>query len=144
MLDVQRRPRRDKQFHVLRCLTNTSEQLRSTDARVDVRPEQVLVILDDFLLDFGRVRVRRAGSDGGHNGLASVLEKLTSTAVPRLRMGIGPVPEGDEDIDFVLSSFASDEDVGGLVERGCQAAECLLTDGVEAAMNRFNGCPALE
>ncbi|MFH1566645.1 MAG: aminoacyl-tRNA hydrolase [Gemmatimonadota bacterium] len=111
--------------------------------QVGFEPAEVLVVLDDFHLDFGRLRLRRSGSDGGHNGLASVLQELGSEAVPRLRVGIGWVPEGQEDIDFVLAPFGSAEDVDGLVERGCGATECWLTEGIEAAMNRFNGGPAL-
>jgi len=107
-------------------------------------PAQVLVVLDDFLLDFGRLRLRRGGSDGGHNGLASVLEKIGSADVPRLRLGVGPVPEGDDDIDFVLAPFGRADDVDGLVERGSRAVECYVEEGAEAVMNRFNGCPALE
>ncbi|HIC67650.1 MAG TPA: aminoacyl-tRNA hydrolase [Paracoccus sp.] len=55
--------------------------------------EETLVVFDDFLLDFGRIRLRRSGSDGGHNGLSSIIEGLRTDAVPRLRLGVGPVPE---------------------------------------------------
>ncbi|MEE2658575.1 MAG: aminoacyl-tRNA hydrolase [Candidatus Latescibacterota bacterium] len=105
--------------------------------------KEMLVVLDDFLLDFGRVRLRRGGSDGGHNGLASVLESLHSEQIARLRLGVGPVPENETDTDFVLQPFAVGEDVTGLIERGCIAARCWLAEGVEPAMNRFNGYPSL-
>lgn len=106
-------------------------------------PDDILVVFDDFLLDFGRLRLRRTGSDGGHNGLASVLGAFESDAVARLRVGVGPVPAQAEDIDFVLAPFALDDDVDGLVQRSTAAVECWLQDGIEVAMNRFNGCPAL-
>lgn len=109
----------------------------------DFAPEDTLVVFDDFLLDFGRIRLRRSGSDGGHNGLASILQRLRTEQVPRLRLGVGPVPAGESDIDFVLTPFAQAEDVEGLVHRGSAAARCWLQEGIEAAMNRFNGCPAL-
>ena len=100
----------------------------------------MLVVLDDFLLDFGRMRLRRGGSDGGHNGLASVLQHLLTEAVPRLRLGVGPVPESEQDIDYVLAPFAPTEVIEELIKRGCAATTCWVTEGVEAAMNRFNGC----
>jgi peptidyl-tRNA hydrolase, PTH1 family len=106
-------------------------------------PEDILVVLDDFLLEFGRVRLRRAGSDGGHNGLASVLERFRTDEVTRLRIGVGPVPAEASDIDFVLAPFSTAEDVDGLVERGVAAVRCWLQAGIETAMNRFNGCQAL-
>ena len=102
---------------------------------------------DDFLLDFGRLRFRRGGSDGGHNGLASIVESLGSQAIPRLRMGIGqPLSDGDialsdgDIVDYVLSRFDDDESVEELIERSAQAVVCYIEEGVEAAMNRFNGC----
>ncbi len=125
-------------------MNRSGEAVRMLQERGGLAPEEILVILDDFLLDFGRMRLRRGGSDGGHNGLASVLQVLQTDQVPRLRLGVGPVPPGESDIDFVLAPFSPGEEVAGLVERGCAAARCWLAEGIEAAMNRFNGCPALE
>jgi PTH1 family peptidyl-tRNA hydrolase len=122
---------------------------RSGDAVVALQgqwgfePQEVLVVFDDFYLDFGRLRLRRGGSDGGHNGLASVLQRAGTEEVPRLRMGIGRVPEGEDDIDYVLADFGAQEQVEELVDRGCRAVEGWVAEGIEAAMNRFNGCPAL-
>ena len=105
----------------------------------EVLPEDVLVIFDDFLLDFGRLRLRRGGSDGGHNGLASVLEALNTEAVPRLRLGVG-IPSADEDVvDYVLDPFAPADEVENLIERGNAALEVYYAEGIEAAMNEFNG-----
>ena len=111
--------------------------------QVDFEPDQALVVCDDFLLDFRRVRLRRGGSDGGHNGLASVLEELGTEAVPRLRVGVGPVPEGGSDIDFVLTDFGRGEDVHALADRGRCAVISWIVDGLDAAMNQFNGTPPL-
>ena len=105
----------------------------------EVLPEDVLVIFDDFLLDFGCLRFRRGGSDGGHNGLASVLEALNTKAVPRLRLGIGIPPAGADIIDYVLSPFSPEDEVESLVEHGNAALEVYYAEGIEAAMNRFNG-----
>ena len=111
--------------------------------RLGIAPEEVLVLLDDFLLDFGRLRLRRGGSDGGHNGLASVLEHLGTPQVPRLRLGIGAPPAGEDPIDYVLGAFAAAEPVVELVARACQAVEACTREGVDKAMNQFNGLAAL-
>ena len=108
-------------------------------AQWEVPPEDVLVVFDDFLLDFGRLRFRRGGSDGGHNGLASVLEALNTEAVPRLRLGIGIPPSGADIIDYVLDPFSPADEVEDLIERGNEALEVYYAEGIEAAMNKFNG-----
>src|SRR5262245_43420728 len=72
-------------------------------------PGEILVVCDDFMLPLKQMRIRRSGSDGGHNGLASVLESVGTQDVPRLRVGIGPVPEGDDPADFVLQKFNRSE-----------------------------------
>jgi len=108
-------------------------------AQWEVPPEDVVVVFDDFLLDFGRLRFRRGGSDGGHNGLASVLETLNTEAVPRLRLGIGIPPAGADIIDYVLAPFSPADEVECLIERGNAALEVYYAEGIEVAMNRFNG-----
>ena len=124
-------------------MNRSGDAVRALQESAGFPPQGILVVLDDFLLDFGRLRLRRGGSDGGHNGLASVLECLQTDEVPRLRLGVGPVPPGETDIDFVLTGFDPGEGVAELVARGCAATRCWMTEGIEAAMNRFNGCPAL-
>lgn len=111
--------------------------------RLGFAPEEVLVLLDDFLLDFGRLRLRRGGSDGGHNGLASILEHLNTAQVPRLRLGIGAPPAGEDPIKYVLGPFGATAPVAGLVERGCQAVEACIQEGIDKAMNQFNGLAEL-
>ena len=108
-------------------------------ARWQTDPQDVLVVFDDFLLDFGRLRFRRGGSDGGHNGLASVLEELNAQTVPRLRVGIGAPSEDEEIIDYVLDSFSPADEVEVLLERCETALEAYYAEGIEAAMNGFNG-----
>ncbi len=105
-----------------------------------VAPADVLVVLDDMALPLGRLRLKAGGSDGGHNGLASVLQALGTTDVPRLRAGIGPAPLTDEHVDFVLSPFREGERpaVDRMVDRAADAALCWLTEGLDEAMTRFN------
>jgi len=100
----------------------------------------LLVVMDDLALELGRIRLRSGGSDGGHNGLESVIAHLGSEAFPRLRVGIGPGPVAEEQADFVLAPFAEAERpvIAEAITRAADAAECWTTEGLEAAMNRFN------
>ena len=101
---------------------------------------EVLVICDDFNLGLGTIRMRPAGSAGGQNGLADILARLGSTAVPRLRVGIGPVPAGWKPADFVLGRFSAEqrEEIGPVLERAADAAEEWVAVGLQSAMNRYN------
>jgi PTH1 family peptidyl-tRNA hydrolase len=100
----------------------------------------VLVVLDDADLPFGRLRLRGSGSDGGHRGLADVIDRLGTREVPRMRFGIGRPSLPMETKDFVLARFDAEEEAAlpGLLDRAAQATECFLAEGVAAAMNRFN------
>jgi PTH1 family peptidyl-tRNA hydrolase len=108
---------------------------------VEVEPAEALVISDDFMLPFGRLRLRDGGSAGGHNGLRSIEEALASQAYPRLRLGIGPVPPPRDPADFVLERYDAEQQKGlpDLLERGAAAARLWVREGLEAAANRFNG-----
>ena len=100
----------------------------------------MIVVCDDFNLPLDTVRLRPSGSAGGQNGLADVLSRLGTTAIPRLRLGIGPVPAGWKAADFVLGKFpkADRERVGAVVERAADAAEEWVAVGIQAAMNKYN------
>lgn len=103
-------------------------------------PEGALVVLDDFALDFGRLRLRAEGSSGGHNGLKSIEASLGTQAYPRLRIGIGPVPEGRDPADFVLSRYnaAERKELPFLIEAAADAVETWLRDGMAKAMEKHN------
>lgn len=105
-----------------------------------LRPQEMLVVSDDLSLDFGQIRIRERGSDGGHNGLRSVIGSLGTRDFARLRMGIGAAPEGHDAADYVLGGFSRSEkkELEGFVD---QAAECCLVwlrDGISKAMDQFN------
>lgn len=104
------------------------------------QPEDILVICDDVNLDLGRLRLRRAGSAGGHNGLKSIIEHLRSEQFPRLRLGVGQPPPGLDMMSYVLDSFRRDEWplVHETVARAVQAVETWTYYGLDEAMNRFN------
>ncbi|WP_420439117.1 aminoacyl-tRNA hydrolase [Candidatus Palauibacter sp.] len=101
----------------------------------------ILVLVDDVALPAGRFRVRKRGSPGGHNGLASISASLDSDEYGRLRLGVGQPPDDRIDLAaWVLSrmSRAEEEEAVGAFPRAAEAVEYWLDHGVEAAMNRFN------
>jgi peptidyl-tRNA hydrolase, PTH1 family len=102
--------------------------------------EELLVICDDFMLPLGQLRFRHRGSSGGHNGLDSVLDAFGTKNVPRLRVGIGPVPTDVDPADFVLERFKPNEQirVTTMVARAASAAIRSVNVGLETAMNEFN------
>lgn len=105
-----------------------------------VAPESVLVVYDDLDLDMGRLRLRKSGGAGGHNGMRSTISALGTNEFPRLRIGIGRPPPRWDPTDFVLARFDADERavVDEVVARGADVVEAVVLDGVEAAMNRYN------
>ena len=110
------------------------------ESRHGVRPEELLVVLDDLDLPFGRLRLRTRGGAGTHNGLRSVLDALGEEGLPRLRMGIGSADPSSDLADWVLDDFR-DPEMKQLPEFLDQAADCVemvIRYGLQAAMNRFN------
>lgn len=100
----------------------------------------LLVVVDEVALPLGSLRIRRSGSAGGHNGLKSIAGRLASEDYPRMRIGVGPVPDDEDQVEYLLSPMAPDR-IEGLQSRMSdyvRAVECWLTDGIETAMNRFN------
>ena len=99
-----------------------------------------VVVYDDVDLVLGSIRVRGKGSGGSHNGMKSVLEWLQTKAFPRVRVGIGPKPNGADMIEFVLGGFAENEylKLEKVVERAADAVESIFSVGTERTMNEFN------
>ena len=105
-----------------------------------VEPEQVLVVHDDVDLETGRLQARAGGGLAGHNGLRSLAQHLGSQDFLRLRIGVGRPGRGDPRsvADWVLSAFAPEDDAEALVSRSADAVETIVSDGLEAAQQRFN------
>jgi PTH1 family peptidyl-tRNA hydrolase len=112
--------------------------LRGLDEFEVVR--DLLVVVDDATLDVGRVRFRPGGGAGGHNGLRSVEAALGTREYARLRIGVGIAPSGGDLSEWVLSSMPPDDEevVLRLLPELTEAVDLWITEGVEAAMNRFN------
>jgi len=106
-----------------------------------LHPGEFLVACDDLALPFGKLRIRTRGSDGGHNGLANIIYHLGHGNFPRLRMGIGAVPEGMDGADYVLSESIEEERraLPDVIEAGKDALVMVVEQGITAAMNHFNG-----
>lgn len=104
--------------------------------------ERILVVMDDADLPLGELRLRPGGSSGGHHGLDSVQQHLQAREFPRLRIGIGRGENGARQITgHVLGSFRGEETelLDKLIGRACDQIECWLDEGVQLAMNKFNG-----
>lgn len=107
-----------------------------------IPPERVLVISDDVALPQGKLRVRRSGSAGGHNGLKNIIAHLGSDQFPRVKVGVGGKPHPDSDMaDWVLSKFTGPDKTAmeQTIDRAADAVTCLLAQGVDKAMASFNG-----
>jgi PTH1 family peptidyl-tRNA hydrolase len=104
-----------------------------------IGPGEILIVLDDFALPLGRLRIRMSGGPGGHNGLESVLAQFGTEEIPRLRIGIGGAP-GEGSVDYVLGRFFEEERplVLSTIDRAAEAVKCAIDNGLVSAMNTFN------
>ena len=127
----------------LTYMNNSGVAVREIVEWYKIALNDVLVISDDFQLQLGTLRIRLKGSDGGHNGLYSIIYQLQSNEFPRMRCGIASelMPKNKKEMaNFVLSPFEKKEyePVRELINRAQEAAIAAATDGIETAMNRFN------
>ena len=121
---------------------NLSGQAVSEAARFYKIPaDHVLVISDDVDLPLGKLRIRKSGSAGGHNGLKNIIQQLGTDQFPRLKIGVGGKPHPDYNMaDWVLGQFQGEDKktIDAAVARAADAVECLLADGIDRAMNQYN------
>jgi len=143
---------RGEQTYLVKPLTymnNSGIAVSDIVQRYRISRQNVLVICDDFQLHMGRLRIRPMGSDGGHNGLYSIIYQIGSQNFPRLRCGIAAerMPKKKSQMaQFVLSPFESDEEpvVEEMVGRARNAVLIYLVEGIESAMNQFNNATVLK
>ena len=120
----------------------SGEAVRPAADFYKIPPDHVVVISDDTALPVGRLRIRKGGSAGGHNGLKSIIQHLGTEEFPRVRVGVGEKPHPDYDLaDWVLGKFVGEDKktMDQAVKRAADAVECLIQNGPDKAMNRFNG-----
>jgi PTH1 family peptidyl-tRNA hydrolase len=123
----------------------SGESVKGLLARHGVPTERLIVVSDDTALPVGQIRIRRSGSSGGQKGLQSIIDTLGTAEFARVRVGVRGehFQLGEDQADYVLSRFskaerpAADEAIG----RAAEAVETIVREGLEAAMNRFNGSP---
>ena len=114
----------------------SGEAVRDMANVYHVPPEHIVVLFDDVAIPAGHLRVRRSGSAGGHNGIKSIIYQLESDQFPRIKIGMG-APAGEDMKDYVLDEIDSDAYQG--VKAAPEAVLTLLSQGVDAAMQAYNG-----
>ena len=120
----------------------SGEAVRQAADFYKIPPDHVLVVSDDTALPVGRLRIRVKGSAGGHNGLKNIIQHLGTDQFPRLRVGVGEKPHPDYDMaDWVLGKFVGEDKkaIETAVKRAADAIECILAEGIDRGMGKFNG-----
>ncbi len=120
----------------------SGEAVRQAVDFYKIPADHVLVVSDDTALAVGRLRIRAKGSAGGHNGLKNIIQQLGTDQFPRIRVGVGEKPHPDYDMaDWVLGKFQGEDKkaIEAAVSRAADAVACILKEGVDRGMNRFNG-----
>ncbi len=122
-------------------MNNSGEAVRDIAGFYKVDPAHTLLFFDDISLDVGVMRIRRKGSDGGHNGMKSIALLCNSQDFPRIKIGVGHKPHPDYDLaDWVLSKFKPEEaePLGAAIDRAVQAAALIVDGQMDQAMNQFS------
>lgn len=122
-------------------MNNSGEAVKQAAAFYKIPPENIIIVFDDISLPCGKMRIRRKGSDGGHNGIKSIIYLLNSDKFPRVKLGVGEKPHPDYDLaDWVLSSFRKPEldELRVAAENACKAVEMMVQGNIDGAMSSFN------
>ena len=124
----------------LTYMNRSGDAVAALSRYYDIAAADMLVVVDEVDLRFGRLRARAHGSGGTHNGLRSVVERLGSTSFPRLRLGVGRGDARRDLADHVLAKFERDEEAAleGFIARAADAAEMFAVDGIAKVMNVYN------
>ena len=118
----------------------SGQAIRSLLDEYRLDPKELILVLDDLNLPFGRIRIRERGSSGGHNGMESIICMLDSDEIIRVRLGIGQEDMPDEKAGFVLSDFSPDQaaELKAMITRAALAVRCIVAEGASRAMSDFN------
>jgi len=123
-------------------MNNSGEALREAMNFYKIPSDRTLILFDDISIGFATMRIRKKGSDGGHNGMKNIIYLSGKDDFPRIKIGVGAKPHPDYDLaKWVLSKF-SDEELGELDKlnaRVCEAVELIVNGNMEKAMNSYNG-----
>ncbi len=123
-------------------MNNSGQSVREAASFYKIKPENVIVVFDDVSLPCGKLRIRRKGTDGGHNGIKSIIYQLSADTFPRIKIGIGEKPSPEWNLaDWVLSKFSTGDLklLKQACENGIEALELMVSGDVDGAMNKFNG-----
>ncbi len=121
-------------------MNNSGEGVAYLLTRFGLPPANIVVIYDEMDLPVGRMRIRPGGGPAGHNGIRSIIAALRTREFPRIRVGIGHPEMPGAQVSHVLDRFTEEEEpeIARVVERAAEALDCLLTENITVAMNRFN------
>ena len=116
----------------------SGEAVRAVSDYYKIDLKDILIIYDDIAMDFGRIRLRANGSDGGHNGIKSIIKHMNSSSFNRIKIGIGPQIGPSE--NYVLQNFPKTqlEDLKTILDKSIEAAKSIITVGMEKSQNKFN------
>lgn len=122
-------------------MNNSGQAVNEVLSFYKLTPEQALIIFDDISLPPGKIRIKRGGSDGGHNGMKNIIYLSGKNTFPRIKVGVGAKPHPDYDLkDWVLGSFSREDAalMKNSIQNAADAAACFVREGVDSAMNKFS------
>lgn len=121
-------------------MNRSGESVRDAAEFYKIPPENILILCDDIQLDIGKLRIRRKGSDGGQKGLRDVIYQMNADTIPRVRMGVGKVPQGGDVVNWVLGKIPEGErdDFDKVLTSVTESVPLILEGKIDEAMCRFN------
>lgn len=121
-------------------MNNSGEAIYEAASYYNIPDENIIIIYDDVSLDVGKLRIRRKGSAGGHNGIKSIINCIGSEDFPRIKVGVGKKPSNWDLADWVLSEISNDDriDYDSALANACDAAKVIANDNIDKAMNLYN------
>lgn len=135
---------KDKRILVLKpetFMNNSGTAVAAAKNFYKIPLENIIILCDDMMLDVGKIRIRRKGSHGGHNGIRDIIQHLGTEEFARIKIGVGKKPRPDYDvISWVLGKFPQElsEDLEKSIERSVKAIKEIISRGIDSAMNKYN------